>query len=181
MDCGTRTAEPAMDHLGLVDDETCRVGRIEARSGTNRAIDVDNQPACATDTVVMIVVRPRFVDCRSIVHNQAPQQPGLGQMGKAVIDGLMRYARQNGRDDGKHGRRTRMRLRLDRVEHRDTLTRDSRSSRSNQSLYFLSGGTDHSLHVAAFLNDSRKLLNCPRCGVGAGAACYTELACSALR
>ncbi len=139
-----------MNYLGFVDDESRRVDEIEARSGTDRAIHIDDQPACAADAVMVIVVRPRLVDRWSAIHDQATQQPGLGQMGQAVIDGLMRYARQNGRNNGEHRRRTRVRLRLDRVEHRDTLTRDTQSSRPDQPPRILNSKLGHCLYVAPF-------------------------------
>ena len=58
-----------MDHFGLVDDEVRRVGKIEARSGADRAVNVDDQPACPADAVMMVVVRPRLVDRWSTVHD----------------------------------------------------------------------------------------------------------------
>jgi len=157
-----------VNYLGFVDNESRRVDKIEARSGTDRAIHVDDQPACAADAVMVIVVRPRLVDRWSAVHDQATQQPDLGQMGQAVIDSLMRYARQNVRNDGEHRRCTCVRLRLDRVEHRDTLTRDTQSSCPDQPPRILNSKLGHDTYVTPFLNDSRKQDQSGRIGVGSG-------------
>jgi len=139
-----------VDYLGFIDDETRCIDGIEARSGTDRAIHIDNQPACPANAVMVIIVRPRLVDRWSAVHDQATQQPGLSQMGQAVIDGLMRYARQNGRNDGEHRRRTRVRLRLDRIEHRDTLTRDTQSGHPDQPPRILNSKLSHHPYVTPY-------------------------------
>ncbi len=104
----------------------------------------------------MVVVRPRLVDCRSAVHSQAAQQPGVSQMSQAIIDSLMRHAWQDNRNNGKQGRRSRVRLRLNRVEYRDALTRDPQSSGPDQLLRFLNGTASHASSYSTFLNGSRK-------------------------
>lgn len=92
---------------------------------------------------MMIVMRPRLIDCWSAVHNQTPQQPGVGQMSEAVIDCLMRYPWQSHRDNGEHGRRVRVRLCPNRVEHGNTLTRDPQSSGTDQPFKFLDSSLTH--------------------------------------
>ena len=68
-------------------------------------------------------------------------------MGKAVIDGLMRHPWQNLRNDGEHGCRVRVRLRPNRVEHSDTLTRNPQSNRPDQPFEILSSRITHRLHI----------------------------------
>jgi hypothetical protein len=52
-----RTATP-VDDLGLVDRVTAVVGRREAGSGADRAVDIDQTAADSTDQMVMVVADP---------------------------------------------------------------------------------------------------------------------------
>ena len=66
------------------------VGRLYTWRLAGGAIRVDDDPASATDYVVMIVADPRFVACRMPREANTPQQSGLGQRLQHVVHGLFR-------------------------------------------------------------------------------------------
>ena len=70
------------------------VGRLHTRRLAGGAVRVDDDTACATDYVVMIVADPRFVACRMPGEANAAQQPRFRQRLQYVVHGLLRHPRQ---------------------------------------------------------------------------------------
>ena len=82
---------------------------------------------------MMVVAGPRFIQRRTALDDEdTAQQPGIGQIGKTVINRLMRYTRQNDRYPGKNRGSAGMRIGTDRVEHCHTLARYPKRSITDQ-------------------------------------------------
>ena len=83
------TSSP-VGHFGFVDLVALIVVRREARSLTDRAVDVDDAPADPTDQVMMVVVDPVLVSCGGTDGLDPPYQPLLDQYTQGVVHGLTR-------------------------------------------------------------------------------------------
>lgn len=70
------------------------VRRGQAGSGTDGAVDVSNDPACAADSVMVVVADSGFVASNGARRLNPPHQPGVGQGMQNVVDGLSGHVRQ---------------------------------------------------------------------------------------
>src|SRR4051794_7479694 len=77
-----------VDDLGLVDDEPVVVGHVQARSGADRAVDVDGATAAAADEVVVVVVDPVLVAGRRPGRLDPADESLVGQRAQRVVDRL---------------------------------------------------------------------------------------------
>lgn len=83
------TTAPVGD-LGLVDFVAHIVGCGEARGGADRAVDVDQAAANATNQVMVVVVDSIFVAGRRTDRLNAPDEPVVDEHAEGVVDGLAR-------------------------------------------------------------------------------------------
>ncbi len=83
-----RTTSPIGD-LGLIDDEALVVGRIEARRGSNRAVNIDDPTAFPADQVVVVVADAVFESRGRSNRLDATNEALVGQYPEGVVDRLL--------------------------------------------------------------------------------------------
>src|SRR5699024_5511327 len=88
---GLRTggAQAAEGDFGLLDEEAGIVGRAQARSLTDRAVDIDDEIARAAHQVMVVVADPPFVPCHRTGRLDAADETDLGEGVERVVDRLM--------------------------------------------------------------------------------------------
>jgi hypothetical protein len=82
-------AEPPIDDLGLFDHVPVVLGRGQAGTNANGAVDIGDGSTAATDHVVVVIADPCLVASDRAPRLYAPQHAGPSQDGQHVVDGLV--------------------------------------------------------------------------------------------
>jgi hypothetical protein len=100
----------------------------QARSVTDRAVDIDDETARTAHQVVMVVPDPPLVPCNRTGRLDAAEEPDLGEGVERIVDGLMRDRRKRPTDRADDGLGVGMRMILHGLEHRSPLLRHTQRS-----------------------------------------------------
>src|SRR5262245_32058325 len=88
--CNALGAHAPIDDLGLVESEAVILGWLEARSLTDRAVDVVHDAAPAADHVVVVVAHAQLVQRGCARGLDATDDPGVAARAQDVVDRLRR-------------------------------------------------------------------------------------------
>jgi hypothetical protein len=121
-------AQAPEGHFGLFDEESGIMRGNQARSVTDRAVDIDDETARTAHQVVMVVPDPPLVPCNRTGRLDAAEEPDLGEGVERIVDGLMRDRRKRPTDRADDGLGVGMRMILHGLEHRSPLLRHTQRS-----------------------------------------------------